>query len=168
MSNNFERSFDIVMSFEGGYVSPEAAAAAGDPGGETKYGISKKAHPELDIKNLTLEKAKEIAKINYWDKARCDVMPWPICFLVFNFAYLCGVKRAIMILQKSLGITEDGIVGRATVAELVKANMVDNKPVIAIRYITNMYKFLKSLKAWDKFKNGWMSRLIMSLDKCGF
>ena len=43
---------------EGGYVNHED-----DPGGETKYGVSKTYYPDLDIKNLTPEKAKQIHKI---------------------------------------------------------------------------------------------------------
>ena len=38
-----------------------------DSGGETKYGISKKAFPNLDIKNLTEEQAISIYKKMYFD-----------------------------------------------------------------------------------------------------
>ncbi|GIW22249.1 MAG: hypothetical protein KatS3mg068_1256 [Candidatus Sericytochromatia bacterium] len=54
-------SFDIAISktlkWEGGYVNDPKY-----PGGETKFGISKAFYPTLDIKNLTLQKAKEIYK----------------------------------------------------------------------------------------------------------
>ena len=36
---------DWILQTEGGYVNDPA-----DPGGETKYGISKKAYPTVDIK----------------------------------------------------------------------------------------------------------------------
>ena len=59
----FEQCVKFVLDHEGGYVNhPD------DPGGETNFGISKRAYPDLDIKNLTIEEAKEIYKRDYWDK----------------------------------------------------------------------------------------------------
>jgi hypothetical protein len=58
----------IIKKNEGGYLSPEKAAAIGDTGGETKYGISKKAFPHLDIKNLTIEQAIDIYRKQYLSK----------------------------------------------------------------------------------------------------
>lgn len=40
----------------------------GDGGGATKFGISQRAFPEEDIKNLTEERARELATKNYWNK----------------------------------------------------------------------------------------------------
>lgn len=55
----------IIKYNEGGYVSAERAAAIGDTGGETNFGISKKAYPNLDIKNLTIEQAAKIYRQDY-------------------------------------------------------------------------------------------------------
>ncbi len=52
---NFEGALKFTLSWKGGLVNDP-----NDPGGETKYGISKRAYPELDIANLTLEQAKGI------------------------------------------------------------------------------------------------------------
>ena len=54
---HFERAIDKTLAWEGGYVNDPK-----DPGGETKYGISKRAHPDVDIKNLSREKACAIYK----------------------------------------------------------------------------------------------------------
>ena len=51
----FSDAVKIVLKHEGGYVDDPV-----DPGGETKYGISKKAYPFLDIKNLTIKQASDI------------------------------------------------------------------------------------------------------------
>ena len=48
----FEEIIDNVLESEGGYVNDKD-----DPGGETNMGISKRAYPDLDIKNLTREEA---------------------------------------------------------------------------------------------------------------
>ena len=43
---SFDKAFQITVGVEGGYVNDPA-----DPGGETRYGISKRAHPDVDIKS---------------------------------------------------------------------------------------------------------------------
>ncbi|MBI5843910.1 MAG: hypothetical protein HZB23_04475 [Deltaproteobacteria bacterium] len=48
------------MAHEGGYVNDPA-----DPGGETRFGISRRAYPNEDIKALTRERAAEIYYRDY-------------------------------------------------------------------------------------------------------
>lgn len=43
---NFDLAFEIIIGHEGGYVNDPR-----DPGGETRYGISKRAYPNEDINN---------------------------------------------------------------------------------------------------------------------
>lgn len=64
MKTNFELAMDFIMrdDIEGGYVNHP-----NDPGGETKYGISKRTFPQEDIKNLTKERAYELYKQHFWD-----------------------------------------------------------------------------------------------------
>ena len=49
-SKKFERAFSYVLRNEGVYANDRD-----DPGGATKYGISQKAYPALNISALTLE-----------------------------------------------------------------------------------------------------------------
>ena len=58
MNLNFEDAFDRLISHEGGYVNDPL-----DPGGETKFGISKRSYPTLDIAALTREDARAIYRI---------------------------------------------------------------------------------------------------------
>lgn len=88
---NFDRCMKFVLRWEGGYVNrPD------DPGGETQFGISKRAFPMLDIKSLTEEEARDIYRTNYWLKAGCDKLEWPLCLVVFDTAVNMGVKRACL------------------------------------------------------------------------
>lgn len=93
--NNARKSFEQTLRFEvgadqkGGYTKDPK-----DPGGETKYGISKRAHPELDIENLTPEQALRIYLNDYWFPSGADDLPYPACLIVFDTAFLCGVGRA--------------------------------------------------------------------------
>jgi lysozyme family protein len=91
MRENFDRAFDLTMAFEGGEI---VSNDPNDPGGLTKWGLSKKANPDLDIANLTREQAKEIYLNRYWEPAECDPMPYPLDILVFDCAVNCGVGTA--------------------------------------------------------------------------
>jgi lysozyme family protein len=87
-------SFDQIMAFvlkhEGGYVNDPR-----DPGGETKYGISKRAYPRVNIKALTLEGAREIYRRDYWD--RLGGIEDDLCRMAaFDTAVNCGISRAIL------------------------------------------------------------------------
>ena len=87
---DFEYCINIVLKFEGGFVdNPQ------DPGGATKYGISQRAYPSLDIKNLTIEQAKIIYKMDYWNKAGCENMAWPMNLLILDTSVNLGVSKAI-------------------------------------------------------------------------
>lgn len=63
----FEKAFGYMIENEGGYVFDK-----NDPGDETKFGISKKSYPHLNIKALTLEDAKKIYYEDYWIKGKID------------------------------------------------------------------------------------------------
>ena len=61
MPASFSRAVEWVISHEGGYVHHPS-----DPGQATKYGISQRAYPNMDIKNLTLMEAQTIYERDYW------------------------------------------------------------------------------------------------------
>ena len=58
---SFNKIIEKVLEHEGGYVNDPK-----DLGGETKYGITKRFYPDVDIKNLTKEQAKTIYHTDYW------------------------------------------------------------------------------------------------------
>ena len=85
----FNEAVEFVLRWEGGYTNDP-----NDPGGETKYGISKRAYPDIDIKNLTLDEAKDIYYHDYWLKADCDHYFFPANYLMFDTAVNMGISRA--------------------------------------------------------------------------
>lgn len=85
-----------VLDREGGYVNnPD------DRGGETNFGISKRANPTVDIKNLTPEGAKAIYKADYWDTINGDALPENVRDLAFDTAVHHGPGRAKQWLTQS-------------------------------------------------------------------
>ena len=105
----FNRAFERVVGHEGGYVNDPR-----DNGGETKYGISKRAHPHVDIKNLTLDQAKAIYHQNYWLRVGAEMFPAGIAYALFDAAVNAGPSRAIKWMQRAVRTAPDGIIGPGT------------------------------------------------------
>lgn len=155
----FEHAVSFVLSHEGGYSND-----IDDAGGETKFGISKRSYPDIDIKNLTLQKAKDIYKRDFWDphlyKAIRDVN---IATKVFDLSVNMGSKWGVHIVQRALRDTgqdmlEDGILGPMTVAAINKAdptNLMTALKSQAARY----YRILAATNPKrEKFLKGWLNR----------
>ncbi len=85
MLGNFDKAFELVLLFEGGYSNDR-----NDSGGETKFGISKRAYPSENIADLTEDRAKEIYEADYWNKACCPDLPYPIDLIHVDTAVNCG------------------------------------------------------------------------------
>lgn len=150
----FEVAFDHLVTLEGGYVND-----ATDNGGETKYGISKRKFPDLDISNLTLQKAKEIYWREYWIPNRCEEFPKPLAFALFDGAVNHRVKSSRQLLQVALSVSPDGIIGPVTIEA---ASHADCRIVLA-RYLAgraNLYhSIILSNSSQQRFAVGWFKRL---------
>lgn len=153
----WDYAFDVLLKNEGGYVNDPR-----DSGGVTKYGISKKAYPDLDIKNLTIAQAMEIYHKDYWDRCKCDNIPDALSVAVFDFAVNSGVKTAIKKLQIALGVKADGIIGNQT---LGACNRLPVKKVLD-DYMDLRLDYLMSLPKWKYYGNGWGSRVERTKKKC--
>lgn len=147
------RALNIVCSdaIEGGYVNDPA-----DPGGETKYGISKRAYPDEDIANLTPERAAEIYRPDYWDAAHCNDLPWPVNLVVFDGAVNQGVFAAKRCLQLALKVTADGVVGPVTLAAAARRDPLE----LAIDVLSHRALRYAGTSNFDRFGRGWMVRVI--------
>lgn len=150
-------AFQILIDNEGGYVNDP-----NDSGGVTKYGISKKAYPDLDIKNLTIAQAMEIYRKDYWDRCKCEYIPDALSVAVFDFAVNSGVKTAIKKLQIALGVKADGIIGNQT---LGACNRLPVKKVLD-DYMNLRLDYLMSLPKWKYYGNGWGKRVERTKKKC--
>jgi lysozyme family protein len=151
---NYDEAFTALIGHEGGYVNDQR-----DPGGETKYGISKRAYPDVDIASLTIEQAKAIYKRDYWDRARCDELPPAVAFQVFDTAVNSGIGQAIRFLQRAVGVADDGQVGPLTINAVRR---VDPEIVVA-RFNGQRLDFMTRLSTWDVFGKGWARRVAKNL-----
>lgn len=163
---NFDKAFDTTIGHEGGFTLNKNDAGNWTGGkvgvGQlkgTKYGIAANSYPNLDIKNLTLDQAKAIYKRDYWDKAKCDLLPEGLKFHVFDVAVNSGVSRGIKTLQQAAGVKDDGIIGTNTLAA-IKA--IDEKELL-LRFYSFRISFYTSLSSFSNFGKGWMNRVANNL-----
>lgn len=154
MTMNFDIAFSKLIGHEGGYVNNPK-----DPGGETKFGISKRSYPNLDIADLTLDDAKAIYKRDYWDRAQCDRLHPDLAFQLFDGAVNSGIENSIRWLQEAAGVAVDGVVGPLT---LRRVGDMDTSIIVA-RYNGVRLKFMTSLSTWDVFGRGWARRIAANL-----
>jgi lysozyme family protein len=150
----FDESFEKLIGHEGAYSNNPR-----DPGGETKFGISKRAYPDLDIANLTLEQAKAIYLRDYWNRAQCDKFPPIVAFQVFDCAVNSGIGQAIRFLQRAVGVADDGQVGPMT---LNAVRRLDAAEIVA-KFNGQRLDFMTKLSTWDVFGKGWARRIAANL-----
>lgn len=128
---SFAIDMTFVFKWEGGYVNDP-----NDPGGETNYGISKRAYPNVDIKNLTRQSAQDLYQRDYWDAINGSSLDPALAAVALDTAINMGVGRA----KQYLAQTKDW------------------QQFIQLRknYYTNL---VKQKPALGKFLNGWMNRV---------
>lgn len=150
----FDETFTKLIAHEGGEVNDPR-----DPGGHTKYGISKRAYPDVDIASLTLEQAREIYLRDYWLRARCDQLPPAVAFQVFDTAVNSGIGQSIRFLQRAVGVADDGNVGPLTIAAVKRMD----PEAVASRFNGHRLDFMTRLSTWDVFGRGWARRVAKNL-----
>lgn len=150
----FEDAFQRVLGSEGGYVNDPR-----DPGGETKFGISRLAYPGEDIKGMTVERAREIYRRDYWGPAGCDAVPEAAKLPLFDAAVNSGVKQAIKLLQRAVGESPDGILGPRTLLAVQSMPA----PRLVARFAGQRLALLASLPTWPTYSRGWTLRVVDQL-----
>ena len=158
MNQNWEAAIAFVLAREGGYSNDPQ-----DPGGETNFGISKKAYPNLDIKNLTVDQAKAIYQKDYWQVCKCDELASPFDMATFDCAVNQGTGKAIRLLQIALGIDVDGKVGDKTISATFKVTPGIFRKMMAER-IAEYVRLIISKPALNVFSINWVYRVLALYD----
>jgi lysozyme family protein len=161
MKENFEKSLELVLAHEMGYVHH-----ALDPGGRTNLGVTQRVwedyvgHPvdEQAMRKLTKELVAPLYRKQYWDACHCDDLPAGADYLAFDFAVNAGAFRSIKTIQRALNITADGIIGPVTLKAIQETNaeeFIDN-------FTDAKESFYKSLANFQTFGRGWLNRVAKS------
>lgn len=132
-----------------------------DPGGLTRYGISKRAHPEVDPRNLTLESAKEIYRKEYWNPCQGDAIKSQLLAeLVFDSVVNMGVSQAIKLAQIAAGLEPTGTLDATTLQSMNEADPASFAAAYVLAKITRYLALVKKNRKLEKYFYGWVRRTL--------
>ncbi len=162
-SEKFEYAVSFILGNEGGYNNDPD-----DSGGATKFGISQRSYPKLDIQSLSVEKAKALYKKDFWEaQLYDDIKDIRLATKIFDLAVNVGSFWAHRILQRALrstgqDIKEDGILGAVTLSAI---NRVDSA-ILHAALKSESAGYYRTLAAMQpekaKFLKGWLRRAYKS------
>jgi len=108
---DFNVAIELILKNEGGYSNNPQ-----DTGGETRWGISSASFPNEDIRNLTVDRAKQLYKENYWNPISGDkILSQEMAESIFDFGVNAGVKTSVKLAQQVVYADPDGVVGPNTI-----------------------------------------------------
>jgi lysozyme family protein len=165
-THDLAEALDYLLDEEGGWSNHPA-----DTGGATFNGVTQATYndwrkrvkklPTQSVKMAKAEEIKELYDVMYWRAARCDRLPWPISYLVFDAAVNSGPKRGIQWAQTGLGLSSDGLVGNATIAAAEKVVVDgDTSKILAIvdARVVFLARLVQSKPSQAAFLLGWWRR----------
>lgn len=151
---NFKLFIERILGHEGGYVDDPT-----DPGGETKWGISKRSYPTVDIKNLTRDGAIAIYYRDFWLPLKADRLHDGTAYQLLDSAVNSGISQSIRFLQRALGVADDGIFGPISLAASIR--MAESDQIML--FLAERIEFMTKLKNWPNHGKGWMRRIAQNL-----
>lgn len=154
---SFQDSLNQTLKFEGGYTV--------DDGGPTNYGITQSTYNDYRYKSVRDISPVEVADIYqkmYWVEANCDIIDaisGEMSMAHFDFSVNSGTGTAKRMLQRSLKVTEDGIIGADTLTALRQSLQVSKFSTIK-NYLDTREAYDRSLANWPKYGDGeWLPRI---------
>ena len=158
MKHNWEKSLEVILHHEGGYVNHPK-----DPGGETNMGVTKRVYEDFggskDMKELTKEDVEPIYKKNYWDRVKGDDLPEGLDLMIFDFAVNAGTGRAAKFIQRLVNTTVDGGIGPNTLGKIKEYVVTYGIEETITSYALMRQNYYESLSTFDTFGRGWTRRV---------
>lgn len=160
-ADNRGPAISLILDTEAGYTNHKD-----DPGGPTNLGCTLKTieawrgHPCTieDVKALVRDEAAQIYGVQYADKIMFNDLPRGLDYCVLDAAVNSGPSRAVKLLQQSLGMADEEIDGILGVHTLSAVKEAPPRALIAT-YCDARLAFMRTLKNWSTFKNGWSARV---------
>ena len=134
-----------------------------DPGGLTKFGISKRSNPDVDIENLTEDDAVLIYLEKYWKPSRASELSLQLQDMYFDMVVNFGQRRAVRILQEACNSKNKGsklvVDGRIGPKTLKACRSLEQDRLLAFR-VLHYSKIVMKKKNLMKYYYGWIRRSI--------
>jgi lysozyme family protein len=168
--SGFEDAIAYVFGEEGGLADhPD------DRGGRTLYGITtltwedwrdRLGKPGTPVDACTPDDARVIYHRGYWLECKCDALPWPVSLCVFDAAVQHGPEQAAKLLQRALGVRDDGKIGPMTQAAVGGANVAKLVRALIRMRLLNYRAVLIKRPDQRVFGPGWIGRAMNLWARC--
>lgn len=157
MTDRFQIAVAFVLEKEGGLVNDPK-----DPGGTTKYGISLRflkgvvpyATP-VTVQDLSRETAIELYREHFWEICECPALPAGLDLAVFDCAVNQGPRTARRLLQRALGVEDDGYIGPVTLGAVLDADAGE----VLLDFLVRRAKRYAETANFERYGRGWLRRL---------
>lgn len=158
----------FILSFEGGYVNHP-----NDKGGPTNKGVTiatwrrvgydKDGDGDIDVDDLRLLTDKDVVervmRPHYWNRWRADeIRSQSLANILVDWVWASG-KHGIVIPQRLLGVTADGVVGPKTLAALNARNDQEFFKELKARRTAFIESICNQTPSQRAFRAGWLRRL---------
>jgi len=159
MKENFNRSLGFVLKSEGLWSDDNK-----DPGGATMKGITLQVYREWkkdieitkeQLRNISDQEVQDLYRQLYWNKIYADNLPTGLDYALFDASVNMGVLRASCLMQKTIGVTQDGSIGPKSLSAI---QAFDPKDLLE-KFSTTKEIFYKGLKLFPVFGKGWLMRV---------
>lgn len=158
MSKDFKTALQRVLKHEGGYVNHPS-----DPGGETNFGITKNTARQFgysgSMRNIPADIVEKIYQAQYWDAMNCDNFQFAIAFQFFDAAINHGLLNARKILQRAVGVKDDGVIGAIS----LRAMQYQSVHGLINLFNAERIEFYTRISTFNTFGKGWMNRMSENL-----
>ncbi|UIZ57796.1 hypothetical protein LZP46_01155 [Acinetobacter sp. SCLZS86] len=158
MSKNFQKSLKRVLKHEGGYVNHPS-----DPGGETNFGITKSTARSYgyhgSMRTIPMTVVEKIYKSQYWDAMSCENFDFALAYQLFDAAVNHGLLNARKILQRTIKVKDDGIIGAVSLAAIRQLDTAD----LVQMFNAERISFYTRISTFPTFGRGWMNRMVDNL-----
>ena len=160
-SRHFEKAvkYTLLLETGGDLINGGLTNDPYDSGGATKWGISQKAFPNIDVRALTLEDAKKLYFRYYYSPVYDQIDSFLIAFKLMDMSVLMGRITAIRLLQGTIGVSADGHVGPVTIEAINARREADLVNAYENRLKQRINYLVIKRPTYKRFKKGWYSRI---------
>jgi lysozyme family protein len=166
ITKSFNKCFDRIIGHEGGFQDMHDDRGNWTSGivGEgmlngTKFGISAMSYPTIDIQGLDVMVAKAIYYSDWWKPLCINYLSFAMQYQMFDAAINHGRVSATKMLQRAIGVKDDGVIGPVTIAAKNKIDIND----LLMLFIAERIEFFTIIKTFDLYGKGWMNRMALNL-----
>jgi len=130
------------------------------PGALAAYrGVAATSITAKEMADLTMDEAVAIGRKHYYDGPRFNLLPWNrVTASIVDFGWGAGPVQAIKLLQRLVGVADDGKLGPNTArayATWLEARQAEDWAAVRLAFYDLI---IKRTPANAKFRNGWRNR----------